>query len=196
MVQIKIDLESIYLIFAFSLLLFIGYSNLVDHKLNHEFPYGYLASDAFQHQVRAQSIKDMGNYRNEASYVVFGIEDVIGYYPPVIYHASSLLSYASKLETYDTIQFIAFLAAALSAIIIYFIIRKFNKQAAILSLPFSVLLFYDGNYTGFTWGHWPSLLSQLFLTSFFWYVSNINLKHSFIFLQTAAMYRKKAQKTT
>lgn len=179
--KIKIELEDIYLIFIFSLVLFLGYANLVDHKLSHDFPYGYLASDAFQHQTRVEWIKDEGNYRGEAPYIVFGIKDVIGYYPPVIYHLSVLLSYASGLETYDTLQFMVFFAASLAAIVMYFIIRKFNKQVAILSLPLTVLLFYNGLYTGFTWGHWPSLLSQLFLVGFFWHVANIGLRHSFVF---------------
>ncbi|MBI2658468.1 hypothetical protein HYX08_07285 [Candidatus Woesearchaeota archaeon] len=181
MLNLKLDLENIYLISVFSLLLFLGYANLVDHSLGHDFPYGYFASDAFQHQTRVEWIKDEGNYRNEAPYIVFGIRDVIGYYPPVIYHLSVLLSYASGLETYDTLQFMVFFAAAIAAIVMYFIIRNFSKNVAILSMPLAVLLFYNGIYTGFTWGHWPSLLSQFFLVAFFWYAANIDLKHSFIF---------------
>jgi hypothetical protein len=180
-VQIKIEIDKIYLILVFSTILFIGYSNLVDNRINHDFPYGYLASDAFQHQTRAQGVKDAGNYRNEANYIVFGIDDVIGYYPPIIYQLSALLSHASKLEVYDTIQLVVFLTMALSVIVVYLIIRKFNKNVAILSLPLSVLLFYNGLYTGSTWGHWPSILSQFFLISFFWYIANIDLKNSFIF---------------
>lgn len=181
MIKIKFDLEKSYLIVMFSVILLIGYANLVDNKLSHESPFGYFASDAFQHQTRAEGIKDAGSYRNEPSYNVFGIDNVIGYYPPVIYHLSAMLSHSTGLEVFDTIQLTVFLSTALSVLIIYFIIKKFNTNVAILSLPLSVLVFYNGLYTSFTFGIWPSLLSQFFLIGFFWYISNIDLKYSFVF---------------
>jgi hypothetical protein len=181
-IKIKFDLEKILLIAFFTIFLFAGNGNLFDNKLKHEFPYAYLASDAFQHQVRAQSIKDAGNYKNEASYIVFGIEGAIGYYPPVLYHLSSILSYLSGLEVYDTIYFIVFLFASLASLLMYLIIKQFNTHIAIISLPISLLVFSSGLYSGFTWGHWPTLLSQFFLICIFWYTSRVNLEKSFIFL--------------
>lgn len=182
MVQIKLDLEEIYLVLFFALFLFIGNGYLFDHRLQHDFPYAYLASDAFQHQVRAESIKDAGNYRNEASYIVMGIENAIGYYPPVLYHLSVALSYLSGLEVYDTIYFLVFLFASIASLLMYFIIKQFNKNVALIALPVSLLVFSNGLYTGFTWGHWPTLLSQFFLVGVFWYTSRIDLEKSYIFL--------------
>src|SRR3989344_1820968 len=109
--KMKIDIEKIFLTVFFAVFLLIGNGFLFDHKLKHDFQYAYLASDAFQHQIRAESIKDAGNYRNEASYIVMGIEGAVGYYPPIIYHLSVILSYLSGLEAYDTIYFIVFLSA-------------------------------------------------------------------------------------
>ena len=193
MVQIKLEsnaglrfsqatLEKIFLIAFFAVFLLIGNGFLFDHRLQHEFPYAYLASDAFQHQTRAQSIKDAGNYRNEASYIANGIEGAIGYYPPVLYHLSVILSHLSGLEVYDTIYFLVFLFAGLASLIMYIIIRQLNRNAAIISLPISMLVFSNGLYTGFTWGHWPALLSQFFLVCIFWYTSRIDLDYSCIFL--------------
>ena len=173
MVQINklnlgILLEKIFLIIIFSILLFIGCSNLVDYRIKHNFPYGYLASDTFQHQIRAEAIKDAGNFRYEANYISMGLEKVVGRYPPILYHLAVIFSYSSGLEVYDAIYFIVFLFASLSALVIYLIIRKFNKNIALLSLPLSILIFAPGSYMGFTWGHWPSILSQFFLIAFFW----------------------------
>lgn len=150
--------------------------------LSHEFPYGYLASDAFQHQTRAESIKDAGNYRNEASYIVMGIENAVGYYPPVLYHLSVMLSHSSGLEVYDAIYFIVFLFAAMASLLMYIVIRQFNRNIAIISLPLSLLVFSGGLYSGFTWGHWPTLLSQFFLICVFWCTSRIELSKSYILL--------------
>ncbi len=182
-------LEKIFLLLIFSILLYIGYSNLADHTIKHDFPYGYLASDAFQHQIRAEAIKDAGNFRYEAPYISHGFEKVVGRYPPVIYHLSVILSYLSGLEVYDSIYFIVFFCSSLSAIIMYLIIRKFNKNVALLSLPLTILIFGFRSYGGFTWGHWPAIVSQFFLISFFWSISEINIKNSFIFIAifTSAM---------
>jgi|TARA_Y100000310_G_scaffold336415_1_gene420885 hypothetical protein len=181
-VKIKLDLEKIFLILFFALFLFLGNGSLFDNRLQHDFPYGYLASDTFQHQVRAQSIKDAGNYRNEASYIVMGVENSIGYYPPVIYDISIILSYLSGLEVYDTIYLLVFLFAGLASLVMYLIIRQFNKHVAMIALPISLLVFSGSLYTGFTWGHWPTILSQFFLICIFWYTSRINLEKSYIFL--------------
>ena len=80
------NLEKPYLLIFFGVMLFLGISNLWDHRIQHEFPYGYLASDTFQQQTRAEGIKDAGNYRFEPFYIVKGYKDVVGYYPPVIHH--------------------------------------------------------------------------------------------------------------
>ena len=105
MEKIRLDLEKIFLISFFGLFLLLGTGFLFGHSLSHEYPYGYLASDAFQHQTRAQSIKDAGNYRNEASYIIMGVQNAVGYYPPVLYHLSVILSHLSGLEVYDAIYF-------------------------------------------------------------------------------------------
>jgi hypothetical protein len=175
-------LEKLLLAAFLIVFLLIGNGFLFDNKLKHDFPYAYLASDAFQHQVRAESIKDAGNYKNEASYIVMGIENVIGYYPPLLYNLSVILSYLSGLEVYDTIYLIVFLMAAAASLLMYFVIRNFNKNVAIISLPFSLLVFSNGLYSGFTWGHWPTIVSQIFLIGIFWYTSKMDLEKSWIFL--------------
>ena len=182
-------LEKSFLILIFSILLFTGYSNLADNTLKHDFPYAYLASDAFQHQIRAEAIKDAGNFRYEAPYSSMGLKKVVGRYPPIVYHLAVNFSHLSGLEVYDSIYFIVFFFSSLSAIIMYLVIRKFNKNIALLSLPLSILIFGFRSYGGFTWGHWPALVSQFFLIAFFWSISEINIKRSFIFIAlfTSAM---------
>ena len=180
--KIKLDIEKIFLILFFGIFLLLGSGFLFDHQLKHDYPYGYLASDAFQHQTRAQSIKDAGNYRNEASYIVMGVQNSVGYYPPVLYHLSVILSHLTGLEVYDTIYFIVFLFAGIASLVMYLVIRNFSKNAAIISLPISLLVFSGGIYTGFLFGHWPTLLSQFFLICIFWYTSRIDLEKSWIFL--------------
>lgn len=176
----KINLEAVFLLIVFSVMLWAGCAVLFDHKLSHDFPFAYLASDTFQHQVRAESIKLMGNYRYEAPYIVAGYTDNPGFYQPLVYHTGVLFSYLSGLETYDSAYLIVFLFGCFAALTMYLIIRQSNKHIAVLSVPLSVLLFSQALYIGFTWGHWPSVTAQFFLIAFFWGISKIDLKSSFI----------------
>ena len=108
--------------------------NLLDHKIQHDYPTNYIQNDAFQHQQRAESIKEMGNYRNEIPYLVSGFTNVIGFYGPQIYHVSVLLSLSTGFELYDTIQLTVFALALLSTLIMFLIINQFNQKIALLSL--------------------------------------------------------------
>lgn len=176
----KIELEKIILLAFFALLLFLGPGTLFDHKIKHDFPFAYSASDSFQHQVRAEAIKDAGNFRYEAAYISKGIENAVGRYPPIIYHLAVIMSYAAGIEVYDSIFFIVVFFAIIAAFIMYFIISGFNKTVALLSLPLSILIFSFPPSLGFLWGHWPSLLSQSFLMLFFWSVLRIDMERGYV----------------
>jgi len=180
----KIGIEKILLLAFFISILFLGPGILFDHKIKHDFPFAYGASDSFQHQTRVEAIKDLGN-KFDASYLVKGNEDFIIIYPPVMYQLAIILSYASGLETYDSIYFVIVFFAVIATFVMYFIIRSFNITIAILSLPLSLLIFSSPASTGFLWGHWPSVLAQSFLILVFWSVSKINIKYSFVLIAIA-----------
>jgi len=181
-VKIKINLENIILVIFFTILLFFGPGILFDHKIKHDFPFAYGASDSFQHQTRAESIKDMGNFRYEAHYLANGLEGTIGRYPPIIYHLAVIYSHFSGVEVYDSIYFIVTFFSIIASFVMYLIIRNFNKTVALISLPLSILIFYFPISTGFLWGHWPSILSQSFLILFFWSIMRMDLDKSFIII--------------
>ena len=100
--------EKVFLVVVFGLMLFLGFSNLWDYRLQHEFPYSYMASDAFQQQTRTEGIKDAGNYRTEPFYIVKGMKGVIGYYPPVMHHLGVILHFSSGIPAYDATYFMVF----------------------------------------------------------------------------------------
>lgn len=181
MVKIKLNFEKAILILFFALLLYIGPATILDYKIAHEFPFGYFASDAFQHQIRAESIKDAGNFRYEAFYISQGFEKTIGRYPPLIYHLSVIFSYLAGVEVYDSIYFIVFFFAVVGVLVLYLIIKDLNKNVALISLPLAILTFSHPALIGFTWGHWPSILAQVFLIVFIWCIMKIELEKSYIF---------------
>ncbi|MBI2651807.1 hypothetical protein HYX01_05010 [Candidatus Woesearchaeota archaeon] len=175
----KIEFDKIMLLVFFALMLFLA-GIPFEHKIRHDFPFGYGASDSFQHQIRAEAIKDMGNFKYEAPYISKGISNSVGRYPPLIYHLAVIFSYASGIETYDSIYFIVLFFVIIAALVMFIIVGNFSKTVALISLPISILIFSKPITAGILWGHWPSLLSQSFLILFFWSVMRMEIKNSFL----------------
>ena len=181
----RFDIEKAALAAAFLLFLYMGPGALLGHGISHDYPFGYLASDAFQHQTRAEAIKDAGNFRYEANYISKGFEDAVGRYPPLLYHIAVVFSYASGLEVYDSIYFSVLFFSVITLFLMYFLIRGFSRHVALMSLPLAMLIFSQPPIIGFLWGHWPSILSQCFLILVFWGFSNISLENSYVFISIA-----------
>ncbi|MDP7115539.1 MAG: hypothetical protein QF915_00640, partial [Candidatus Woesearchaeota archaeon] len=178
----KIKAEHIFLIIMLTILIWTGFANLWSNQLTHEHPYSYLAGDAFQHWVRTDGIKQTGNYRYRVDFQTYGYDDVIGDYPPILFHLAIIFSDLSNLPTFDAIYFLIFLSAILASFIMYLIVKDMNRHVAIISFPFMVLLFSGASYSAYTWGHWPSVMSQLFLVGIVWSIKNIDLKKSYLLI--------------
>ncbi len=157
-------IEHIILALTVIALLWVGIGDIWGHRIHHDFPYSYLATDPFQHQTRAQWIKDAGNYKYEAPYYSSGLSDVVGFYPPVLNHLAVVLSYLSGQEVYDGIMLLPVIGAIAAVLLLYFVVKPVNKSLAILSLPFAAYIFYiKETVVAFFWGHWPAVLGDMFL---------------------------------
>ncbi len=174
-------LKNVYFEYAFLLLfitlfLWLGIGTLLDHKITHDFPYGYLASDAFLHLTVAEGIKTEGNFRTFPYYAVAGNKDVVGFNPPLFKHDVALFSYLAGIESYDAIYFLIFTSLLLAVLVLYIILRDFNKNIALLMLPLTLLVFTKNFYTGITWGQWDFYPGTMFLVGVVWCFSKLNLK--------------------
>lgn len=175
--------ELVFLFLVVGALLWTGIAGIWGHKIEHPYPWGYMATDAFQHQTRAEWIKDAGNYEYEGYYYSSNYKDIIGFYPPILNHAAVLLSHLSGLQVYDTMQILIFLAAVFGALTVYLIAREYNKKIAILSMPLVVFLFaIQGTKLAWLWGHWPSLIGNFFLIAFCWSILRYDLKKSWLLI--------------
>jgi len=141
-----------------------------------------MASDAFWDLNLAQWIKDEGNYKYEPLYRCAGFNDCIGFMPPILYHATAIFSLASGLEIYDAIYILIILISSLSILMWYFIIRRFDKKIAMLSLPLTFFLYKMFFLTVFTWGKWKFITMQIFLFAFIWILLAPELKKRYLLL--------------
>jgi len=177
---ISTSIEVALVLIIITIFLWNGIGSLFAHSITHPFPVGYQASDAFQHQTRAESIWDAGHYRDEAAYISGPYSDVIGFYPPVLYHAAILFSETAGIEIYDGIILFVFLITALAIAVMYFIIRDFNRYVAILSLPLVYFMLQSNIRIGFLWGHWPAIVAGAFLIGLLWSILHMREKLGFI----------------
>ncbi|MBR9699242.1 hypothetical protein GOV09_02205 [Candidatus Woesearchaeota archaeon] len=175
-------LEVMFLALVLGMVLYAALGPLWQQKIKHDFPTGYFASDTFIHLTFAEEIKERGHYRYYPSYMAWGFDDVIGHYPPIIHHLAALFSLTSSLQTYDTILLMLAVLIALSIGTLYFILKKYNKNIALMSLPLSLLVFTGKATIGFNWGQWGYLTGAAFLIGVFWAVTQLDVKHSYILL--------------
>lgn len=176
----KADFERILLAAFFFLMLWISIGTFFGHELKHDFPYGYSAADSYQHQVRAEWIKEQGSYAREAPEIVAGYDDVIGYYMPGSSQIAAVFSYMSGMESYDALYFMVYFVAILAALVMYYGLRSYSPEVALLSLPITTLVFAKNFYIGILLGQWPFTFGTLFLLGSFWALTKLELKKAAI----------------
>lgn len=165
----------------FTAILFLGVGTASGHTINHDYPVGYGASDAYQHQTRAEAIKQMGQYRAEAPYMMAGLKDVLGFYPPVTYHVTVLLSDISGLASYDSLMLIIGLAIALAALVAYHIAKSLGRHVGMLALPLTLFAATGKPFLGMvTFGQMPFAFSSLFLVTTAWALTKLELPRGYI----------------
>lgn len=179
----NLNLEKLFLIFFFAAMLFIGMANIFSSELSHSFPFAYMASDPFIHYLITESLKDNGNFLHVSPWYTAGETNVEYCLPPQNYVMAASFSFNSGLESYDSIYFISILSAVLNSFIIYLMLRKISKNAAILALPFTLIVFTKIFIASFTWGQWQAAVAYMFFSAALWALSEI--KHDKVFILLA-----------
>lgn len=168
--------EIIVLISIIYAALFLGAGNTLDHIIEHDRPYGYLASDAFWHEIYAEGIKETGSYKTYVPYIEGGFDDVVANNPPVLPHLAVMFSFVTGLNLFDAEILLVYLIAIVALLVFFMIIRRTNSFLAILSIPLALLLFKDKFSTVYTWGIWTYLSSTMFIISFAWSIDRLDMK--------------------
>jgi len=163
-------------------MLYYGYGKISDYTINVGYPHGFRAGDSFIHPSFAEWVKDEGNFLYNPSYGMEGYEGTIEWYPPILPYLTAMFSYLTRINPYNLVFFMMILLTSFAALIMYLIIRNFNKNIALLSLPLMPLLFYRNFYAGFTWGQFGFYIGSFFFLAIFWALTKLELKNSFILL--------------
>ncbi len=176
----KVDFEKIFLLLFLAAALYIGAANIFSAEVSHSYPYAYYASDPFIHYLTTESLKENGNFLHVSKWYTANQSNVEYCLPPQNYMMAAAFSFNSGLESYDAIYFISVIAAVINAFIIYIMLRKISKNAAIISLPFTLIVFTKIFVASFTWGQWQAAVAYMFFAAALWALSEI--KHNYAFV--------------
>lgn len=168
--------EWAYVLLFCIFLAYAGMAAAMNYQLKHAFPYGFSASDAFGEIAYTEGIKDSGNYRHLPYYVRAGFGDTLGFHMPISNHIFAIFSFASGLPVWDSLMVMGFFYSILGVLVMYLIIRNFNRNVALLSLPLSVFLYIRNFSIVYTWGIWDLVMATSLLLSAVWLLSNTQIK--------------------
>ncbi len=177
----NINLEYLFIAAFIAVFLATGLG-VYEQKLSHPYPVGYFASDAFFHQAEATYLKEQGSLKYALPSMEGGRKDVYDSHPPFVFEAAGTLSYASGLEVYDAIYLFAIIMLLLLGLLIYIIIRRFNKNVAVLSLPVTLLVYTPPFSQAIFFGQWLFIAGALFMVACFWATSRLDEKNIFFLL--------------
>jgi|GEM_PF-5703478 len=179
--KMNINLEYLFIAAFIAVFLATGLG-VYEQKLSHPYPVGYFASDAFFHQAEATYLKEQGSLKYALPSMEGGRKDVYDSHPPFVFEAAGTLSYASGLEVYDAIYLFAIIMLLLLGLLIYIIIRRFNKNVAVLSLPVTLLVYTPPFSQAIFFGQWLFIAGALFMVACFWATSRLDEKNIFFLL--------------
>ena len=178
--ELNSAIEWLY-VFLFSIfLVYIGMATTMNYQLKHTFPYGFSASDAFGEIAYTEGIQDLGNYRFLPYYIRAGFGDTLGFHMPISNHIFAIFSFASGLPVWDSLLIIGFLYSIFGVLVMYLIIRNFNRNVALISLALSVFLYARNFSITYTWGSWDLIMATSFLLSSMWILGRTELKYWYL----------------
>jgi hypothetical protein len=154
-------------------LFWMGPANIWDKEIDHGYPYGFYAQDAFIFMSYQYYLEESGSWSRLAPSLSRGFNDVIQSQPPVLEILSALLAQLTGFSFATATYVMVMLLVFLTVFCMYFIIRSFNSKVALLSLPLNVLLFSNVFITAFTWGNWPFFAGSAMFVLFLWCISNL-----------------------
>jgi hypothetical protein len=162
-------------VFVSVFLVFLGYISVgafLNHSVVHPYPYGFSASDAFGEVAFAEGVIETGSYKIIPPYIRGGFES-IGFHMPIFYHVVANFSLMAGIPVWDADIMLGILFSLLVVLMMYLMIREYNKHVALLSLPLSVFMYVGSFKIIYTWGVWDFVLGSALMLGSMWVLSKL-----------------------
>lgn len=178
----KINIDWILIIVFTICFILIGPASILNKKISHSYPYNILASDAGGELAFLRGLKEVGGYRYLAPHLCAGFEDCIGFHPYVYTHLTAIFSFTSGLDAHNIHILFASVFLLISSILMFLIIRKWNKQIAYLSLPLMLFVFRPQFRIGLMWGWYDVFVASSFILISIYFLMDKNLEKKWMVL--------------
>lgn len=170
-------IEEIFLLIVFGTLLWLGIANLYDYRILHSSPWGYFASDSVHNLYLNENLYEQGNWRYSPWYINAGYNNTVNFVLPLFAHLNVNLAYASGLNIYDSLILLTVFFACIGALLMFVLIRSYNKYVAYLSTPLFAFLFFKNFYIAVTWGQLHLIAGSFFLIATVFVLTNLKLDY-------------------
>jgi len=177
----SVKIEHIFIFAALAIFLYVGPGTILNHRITHDLPYGYFASDAYGELAFAEWFNMHGKMDVLPHYIRFGHTNSMAFHMPVFYAENAMLSNFTGFETYEG-AILPYLFVILASLVMYLIARQFNTNVAILGLSVTVFLFLQRFVISWLWGNWDLALAMVFLAAAFWWIDRHDLEHYYAYL--------------
>jgi hypothetical protein len=177
----KIKAEWVMLLLFFAVL--VMFSSIFDAgRLIHETPTNLNAGDMFIFSAFGDLAKFEDDMKDLPPYISGGDEKAINVFPPISGILIAQLSDSTGAESYDFLIHLNILFLILAALAMYFLLRKINPLAAILSLPLFLLIFKWPFNSVIHWGGHIGNLNVFFIVATLYCFYHLEKRWMFIVL--------------
>jgi len=177
----RIKIEWVMILIFFIVL--VMFTSIFDAgRLIHDTPVNINAGDMFIFSAFTDLVRFEDDLKVLPGYLSGGADDAINFFSPVSGIIMAQLAHSVNAESYDMLIHINILALLGAALAVYFFLRKMNALAAILSLPFFLLIFVWPFNFSIHWGGLIGNVNMLIIGVTIYCLYYINKKWMFVVL--------------
>lgn len=160
-----------------------SYGISAQHKLIHDYPIAYAATDSYWYYSHSKYAYDMGGYNKLPPYISTTEQSVTNH-PPLFNQLVALVAHFTNIPIYDVQMILGNLFLLLAILILFLFIRRYDEKVAYSSVPLIALLFLLPFAASLPFGRFMAILGQLFLLATIFILSDLNFKYSSIVLSS------------
>jgi len=170
-------IELVFLALLFGGLLYIGPGAVFHRQLSHEKPVYFAAGDGYLYAKLTNYAYDAGSFKYLPPYSAAGFNDSIEYHPPLMPVLAAAFAHTAGLHGHDAMALMMALGMLFGALLMYWLVRSWNKTVAMLGAALFVFLYISRFAIGYTWGQVLFHLGTFFLMALFYLMGKQDLKH-------------------
>jgi hypothetical protein len=165
-----------------------GPGTFLEHKVNYDGPIKYSATDAFTYSGYSAYARESDQVKYMGEWMTYGHEEGILFQPPLRIIAEVQMSHFSGINIHNTIYIMLFMYTYFTILYMYFIIRKYKKEIAMLSLPLTLIIFKFPFNLGYNWGIWSFIPGAIMMAAVLFYFSTKDEKIPIYIILFSALF--------